>query len=78
MKLSRSRKMWLLMVVGVCLVLAQYQIASSWLVTSQPMQTQTLPGHVQTVIDQLQLDDALVAAVGERVLHDIALQVSNL
>lgn len=76
MKLSGSRKMWLLMVVGACLVLVQYHLANSWLLNSQPL-TPQLPSNMQAALDQLQLqlDDSVVAAVGERVLHDIAVQV---
>ncbi|XP_046683733.1 galactosylgalactosylxylosylprotein 3-beta-glucuronosyltransferase P-like [Homalodisca vitripennis] len=75
MKLSRSRKMWLVMVICAGLVVAQYQLASSWLITTQ--QPQPLSETMQTAIDQLQIDDSVMAAVGERVIRDIALQISQ-
>lgn len=77
-KLSRSRKMWLVMVVAACLVIAQYEIASSWLINSPgpiSMEQHSLTS-LQAVVDRLQLDNNLVSAVGERVLREIALQVS--
>lgn len=61
------------MVIGACLIVAQYQMANSWLITGQPQSLQRT--SLQATIDQLQFDDRVVAAVGERILHDIALQV---
>uniref|UniRef100_A0A1B6LSY1 Galactosylgalactosylxylosylprotein 3-beta-glucuronosyltransferase n=1 Tax=Graphocephala atropunctata TaxID=36148 RepID=A0A1B6LSY1_9HEMI len=75
MKLSRSRKMWLGMVICACLVVAQYQLASSWLITTQ--QPQPVAGNMQVTLDQLQIDDSIMATVGERVIQNIALQISQ-
>uniref|UniRef100_A0A1B6CXM4 Galactosylgalactosylxylosylprotein 3-beta-glucuronosyltransferase n=1 Tax=Clastoptera arizonana TaxID=38151 RepID=A0A1B6CXM4_9HEMI len=76
--LSRSRKMWLLMVLAVCLVVLQYPIASSWLITNTGNLAGEMPqSNVQAVLDRIQLDHTLVSAVGEKVLREIVKQVGQ-
>ncbi|XP_075219660.1 glucuronyltransferase P isoform X2 [Lycorma delicatula] len=82
-KIPMSRKMWLVMVIGACLVVAQYQIASSWLVTTpssitfehQPQSLSSSSMHA--LVSRLQLDSSIVTTVGEKVLREIAMQMGQ-
>ncbi|XP_039298377.1 galactosylgalactosylxylosylprotein 3-beta-glucuronosyltransferase P isoform X2 [Nilaparvata lugens] len=78
-----SRKLWLLMIIGACLIVAQYQLASVWLVTAPSTisyEHQSAPvtsASVQAIVNKLQLDTSIVNTVGEKVLREIALQMGQ-
>ncbi|XP_066996968.1 galactosylgalactosylxylosylprotein 3-beta-glucuronosyltransferase P isoform X2 [Anabrus simplex] len=80
-----SRKFWMVMFLAVCLVIIQYHLTSSWLVAPasasnnvvnivEPVGSEEM---LRSAVERLQVDSAVTASVGEKVIKELVMQLGR-
>ncbi|KAJ9587545.1 hypothetical protein L9F63_019021, partial [Diploptera punctata] len=81
-----SKKMWLIMLIGACVVMVQYHVSSTWLAGSSSSNagsglTYTEPvvneEILHAAVDRLRLDESLAATIGQKLLRELVLQLGH-
>jgi hypothetical protein len=79
--------MWLIMLLGVCVVVIQYHISTTWLVGGSNSATGNGLSYadpaavreelLRAAIGRLRLDDTISVSIGQKLLHDLMMQLGN-
>ncbi|XP_069694044.1 galactosylgalactosylxylosylprotein 3-beta-glucuronosyltransferase P-like isoform X2 [Periplaneta americana] len=85
-----SKKMWLIMLLGACVVMVQYHVSSTWLVGgsnsgtangltfAEPAVAAAVREEIlQAAVDRLRLDDTVTASIGQKLLRDLMIQLGR-
>ncbi|XP_023712472.1 galactosylgalactosylxylosylprotein 3-beta-glucuronosyltransferase P isoform X2 [Cryptotermes secundus] len=88
--MKHSKKMWLIMLLGVCVVIIQYHISSTWLVGGSNSGTGNGLSYadpavaaavreelLHAAIGRLRLDDTISVSIGQKLLHDLIMQLGH-
>lgn len=78
--MGSTRKLWLLILLGGCVLMLQYHVSSSWSApgpAGPALPSSNSEGLVQAAVSRLQLDTSMAHTIGEKYLRELALQLGR-